>query len=141
VTGDARAVRDRHLDHVHVALHAAGPPARMGLPRLPPPRGPGGGLLGVGDLAIERGVLTGLRVRIDHLTGAALGEQRLEQQGDLPRVQALRVTADPLTPQLDHEQLELAIFHEDRVERREQEVPRLVHLALREQGVRGLADR
>ena len=117
VTGDARAVRDRYLDHVHLALHAAGTPAWMGLPRLPPTRGPGRGLLGVGDLAIEGGVLAGLRVRIDRRTGSALGQQRLEEQRDLARVHALGMAADPLAPQFEDEQLELAILHEHGVER------------------------
>src|SRR5207237_1910908 len=91
-------------------------------------------------LAIERGVLAHLGIGIERLGGGALGEQGVEQQGDLARVEPLGVTTEPLTSQFQHQELELAVFHEDRVERGQEELPRFVDLALREQRLRALTN-
>ena len=141
VTGGTRLVLGRHFDHVHVALDARGAPSRVGLARLPSrSRRAGATLFRVGDLAIERGVLAHLGIGIERLGGGALGEQGVEQQGDLARVEPLGVTTEPLTSQFQHQELELAVFHEDRVERGQEELPRFVDLALREQRLRALTN-
>lgn len=101
----ARPGPGRHLDRMHVAFDAARAPAWFRLARVSPAGGRARrGLLGVRDRAIQLGVRVGFRLQIDRGVDTALPDDRVEQQRDLPGVDALRVTADPFAPQFGDEQ-------------------------------------
>ena len=73
----------RDLDAVHLPFDTARAPARTRLARLPPLPGVRLdvrlGLLGLVDLAIQRRVLVGLRVRVDGGRRAGVADERLEE--------------------------------------------------------------
>ena len=132
-------LRFRHLVVVNLAREGSGPEAvALALPWTLLGRP---GLLGLPDLLIQGGVLPGLGLGIDRrrrVCLARLAAQRLEEQLQLPGIDALRSLPHSLPPQLRYQQFQFPGFVEHRLQGGKEKVERLLHLAFAQQGLRRL---
>ena len=95
--------------------------------------GPRALLFGSLDLAVEFRVLLRFGLWIDLDGGGSLGDEGLEPQRQLPRIQTLRLGPTIRPAQFRDEPRQITVLDEHRFEGREEVLPGLLDLALVEQ--------
>lgn len=135
----ARSLGLPNLQLVDLLCHPARLPARRLLASLRPVRA-GVGLVGLLDLALELSVGLSLRLGVDPGLPDRLAGQGVKQQAQLRRVEPLGARVQARPAQLGHQQLEIGVSGQHRLQGRQQQLPRLVRLALTQQRMGRLAD-